>query len=121
VAVIFCCPFFVFTENRNRLINDPYLWKVTGAIILVAWCKFLGSALAAKFVGQNWKDSNWCLDEHKGLMELIVLNIGLELKVLTPEVFTMMVIMALVTTFMTGPALDLINYLFKRLCLMPKK
>jgi hypothetical protein len=44
-------------------------------------------------------------------MELIVLNIGLELKVLTPEVFTM--IMALVTTFMTGPALDLINYLFK--------
>jgi hypothetical protein len=46
-------------------------------------------------------------------MELIVLNIGLELKVLTPEVFTMMVIMALVTTFMTGPALDLINYLFK--------
>jgi hypothetical protein len=49
----------------------------------------------------------------RGLMELIVLNIGLELKVLTPEVFTMMVIMALVTTFMTGPALDLINYLFK--------
>ena len=46
-------------------------------------------------------------------MELIVLNIGLELKVLTPEVFTMMVIMALVTTFMTGPALDLINYIFK--------
>jgi hypothetical protein len=49
-------------------------------------------------------------------MELIVLNIGLELKVLTPEVFTMMVIMALVTTFMTGPALDLINYLFKQGC-----
>ncbi|MEY4085706.1 MAG: Glutathione-regulated potassium-efflux system protein KefB, partial [Bacteroidota bacterium] len=49
----------------------------------------------------------------RGLMELIVLNIGLELKVLTPEVFTMMVIMALVTTFMTGPALDLINFIFK--------
>jgi Kef-type K+ transport system membrane component KefB len=46
-------------------------------------------------------------------MELIVLNIGLELKVLTPEVFTMMVIMALVTTFMTGPALDLFIYLKK--------
>ena len=46
-------------------------------------------------------------------MELIVLNIGLELKVLTPEVFTMMVIMALVTTFMTGPALDFINFVFK--------
>jgi Kef-type K+ transport system membrane component KefB len=50
---------------------------------------------------------------NRGLMELIVLNIGLELKVLTPEVFTMMVIMALVTTFMTGPALDLINFIFK--------
>jgi hypothetical protein len=49
----------------------------------------------------------------RGLMELIVLNIGLELKVLTPEVFTMMVIMALVTTFMTGPALDFINFIFK--------
>jgi Kef-type K+ transport system membrane component KefB len=49
----------------------------------------------------------------RGLMELIVLNIGLELKVLTPEVFTMMVIMALVTTFMTGPALDLINFFLK--------
>jgi hypothetical protein len=49
----------------------------------------------------------------RGLMELIVLNIGLELKVLTPEVFTMMVIMALVTTFMTGPALDLLDLIFK--------
>jgi hypothetical protein len=46
-------------------------------------------------------------------MELIVLNIGLGLGVLTPEVFTMMVIMALVTTFMTGPALNLINFIFK--------
>lgn len=49
----------------------------------------------------------------RGLMELIVLNIGLALGVLTTQVFTMMVIMALVTTFMTGPALDLINYIFK--------
>jgi Kef-type K+ transport system membrane component KefB len=119
VAVILLLPlFFVFTGLKTEigLINDPYLWKVTGAIILVAVVgKFLGSALAAKFVGQNWKDSLTigALMNTRGLMELIVLNIGLELKVLTPEVFTMMVIMALVTTFMTGPALDLINYLFK--------
>ncbi len=110
--------FFVFTGLKTEigLINDPYLWKVTGFIILVAVIgKFLGSALAAKFVGQNWRDSLTigALMNTRGLMELIVLNIGLELKVLTPEVFTMMVIMALVTTFMTGPALDLINYLFK--------
>jgi Kef-type K+ transport system membrane component KefB len=79
---------------------------------LAAVGKFLGSALAAKFVGQNWKDSLTIgALMNTRLMELIVLNIGLELKVLTPEVFTMMVIMALVTTFMTGPALDLIIYL----------
>jgi Kef-type K+ transport system membrane component KefB len=83
------------------LINDAYLWKVTGAIIAVAVIgKFVGSALAAKFIGQNWHDSLTigALMNTRGLMELIVLNIGLELNVLTPEVFTMMVIMALVTT-----------------------
>ncbi|MBP6182260.1 cation:proton antiporter [Flavobacterium sp.] len=118
VALILLLPlFFVFTGLKTEigLINDPYLWKVTGFIILVAVIgKFLGSALAAKFVGQNWRDSLTigALMNTRGLMELIVLNIGLELKVLTPEVFTMMVIMALVTTFMTGPALDLINYIF---------
>lgn len=119
VSLILLLPlFFVFTGLKTEigLINDPYLWKVTGFIILVAVVgKFLGSALAAKFVGQNWRDSLTigALMNTRGLMELIVLNIGLELKVLTPEVFTMMVIMALVTTFMTGPALDLINYVFK--------
>jgi Kef-type K+ transport system membrane component KefB len=119
VSVILLLPlFFVFTGLRTEigLINDPYLLKVTGFIILVAVVgKFVGSALAARFVGQTWRDSFTigALMNTRGLMELIVLNIGLELKVLTPEVFTMMVIMALVTTFMTGPALDLINYIFK--------
>src|SRR5437868_8278061 len=77
--------------------------------------KIFGSALAAKFVGQNWKDSLTigALMNTRGLMELVVLNIGYDLGVLTPEVFAMMVIMALVTTCMTGPALDLINLAFK--------
>jgi Kef-type K+ transport system membrane component KefB len=119
VALILLLPlFFVFTGLKTEigLLNDPYLWKVTGFIILVAVVgKFVGSALAAKFVGQTWRDSLTigALMNTRGLMELIVLNIGLELKVLTPEVFTMMVIMALVTTFMTGPALDFINFIFK--------
>jgi Kef-type K+ transport system membrane component KefB len=119
VSLILLLPlFFVFTGLKTEigLINDPYLWKVTGFIVLVAVVgKFFGSALAAKFVGQSWKDSFTigALMNTRGLMELIVLNIGLELKVLTPEVFTMMVIMALVTTFMTGPALDFINFIFK--------
>lgn len=119
VSVILLLPlFFVFTGLNTQvgLINDAYLWKVTAGIIAVAVVgKFLGSALAARFVGQNWHDSFTigALMNTRGLMELIVLNIGLELKVLTPEVFTMMVIMALVTTFMTGPALDLLDLIFK--------
>ncbi|MCG2611879.1 cation:proton antiporter [Flavobacterium sp. SM15] len=119
VALVLLLPlFFVFTGLRTQigLLNDPYLWKITGLIILVAVAgKFLGSALAAKFVGQNWKDSLsiGALMNTRGLMELVVLNIGYDLGVLTPKVFSMMVIMALVTTFMTGPALDLINWIFK--------
>ena len=105
VSVILLLPlFFVFTGLRTEigLINEPYLWKVTGCIILIAVVgKFFGSALAAKFVGQTWRES-WtigALMNTRGLMELVVLN--------------MMVIMALVTTFMTGPALDIINFIFK--------
>lgn len=119
VALVLLLPlFFVYTGLRTEigLLNDIYLWKVTGWIILVAVVgKFVGSALAAKFVGQNWKNSLTigALMNTRGLMELVVLNIGFDLGVLTPEIFAMMVIMALVTTVMTGPALDLINYLFK--------
>jgi len=128
VSVILLLPlFFVFTGLRTQigLINDPYLWKITGMIILVAVVgKFVGSALAAKFVGQSWRDSFTigALMNTRGLMELIVLNIGLDLKVLSTEIFTMMVIMALVTTFMTGPALNLINFISKkRVLLIPQE
>ncbi len=119
VAVVLLLPlFFVFTGLRTQigLLDDPYLWKVAGLIILVAVTgKFFGSSIAAKFVGHNWKDSLTIgtLMNTRGLMELVVLNIGYDLGVLSPEIFAMMVIMALVTTMMTGPALDLINFLFK--------
>ncbi len=120
VSLVLLLPlFFVFTGLRTEigLLNDPYLWKICGLIIIVAVVgKFLGSALAAKFVGQTWKDSFTigALMNTRGLMELVVLNIGFDLGVLTKEVFAMMVIMALVTTFMTGPALDFINFLFRK-------
>ncbi|NCU02701.1 MAG: cation/H(+) antiporter [Chitinophagaceae bacterium] len=119
VALVLLLPlFFVFTGLRTQigLLNDPEIWKLTGIIILIAVAgKFIGSALAAKFMGQNWKDSLsiGALMNTRGLMELVVLNIGYDLGVLTPEVFSMMVLMALVTTFMTGPALDFINWAFK--------
>ena len=120
VALVLLLPlFFVFTGLRTQigLINDLYLWQITGLIILVAVMgKFLGSALAARFVRQSWRDSLsiGALMNTRGLMELVVLNIGYDLGILSPEIFSMMVIMALVTTFMTGPALDLIERLFKQ-------
>ena len=119
VALVLLLPlFFVFTGLRTQigLLNDIYLWKITGLIILVAITgKFVGSAIASRIMGQNWRDSLTigALMNTRGLMELVVLNIGYDLGILSPEVFSMMVIMALLTTFMTGPALDLIERLFK--------
>jgi Kef-type K+ transport system membrane component KefB len=81
------------------------------AIIAVATLgKFGGSALAARLTGQSWRDSAavGILMNTRGLMELIVLNIGLDLGVISPTLFAMMVIMALVTTIATTPVLDLI-------------
>ncbi len=119
VSLVLLLPlFFVFTGLRTQigLLNEPYLWQICGLIILVAVTgKFVGSALAAKFVGQSWRESLMigALMNTRGLMELIVLNIGYDLGVLNPQVFAMMVIMALVTTFMTAPALEFINWIFK--------
>ncbi|WP_376749805.1 cation:proton antiporter [Chryseobacterium culicis] len=119
VALVLLLPlFFVFTGLRTQigLLNDSHLWMTAGFIILTAVLgKFAGSALTAKFVGISWKESLTigALMNTRGLMELIVLNIGYDLGVLSPEIFAMLVIMALFTTFMTGPALDFINFIFK--------
>ena len=119
VALVLLLPlFFVFTGLRTQigLLNDPTLWMITGIIILVAIAgKFGGSVLASKFLGQNWKDSLGIgvLMNTRGLMELVILNIGYDLGVLSAELFSMMVVMALVTTFMTGPTLNIINWAFR--------
>jgi Kef-type K+ transport system membrane component KefB len=111
VSVIILLPlFFAFTGLKTQigLLNDGQTWLVCGLIITVAVAgKFGGSLLAAKFTGQSWSDSFaiGALMNTRGLMELIVLNIGYDLGVLSPTIFTMLVLMALVTTFMTAPAL----------------
>ncbi len=118
VSLVLLLPlFFVFTGLRTQigLLNEPHLWYICLLIIGVAITgKFAGSALAAKFIGQSWRESLiiGALMNTRGLMELVVLNIGYDLGVLSPEIFAMMVIMALVTTFMTAPALELINKFF---------
>ncbi len=109
--------FFAFTGLRTQigLLNDPHLWVVCGVITVVAVVgKFVGSAGAAKIIGQSWKDSLsvGVLMNTRGLMELIVLNIGYDLGILSPEVFTMLVFMALATTFITSPALSFIEFIY---------
>lgn len=118
VALILLLPiFFVISGLRTEigLLNTPYLWKITVWVILIAVTgKFAGSALSLRFVGQKWRDSLiiGALMNTRGLMQLVALSIGYDLGVLSPEIYTIMIIMAIVTTFMTGPALDLINRFF---------
>jgi len=106
--------FFVVTGLRTQIgsLDRPELWLITLLLIAVAVAgKFLGATAASRFVGIGLRDSAaiGALMNTRGLTELIVLNIGLDLHVITPTLFTMLVIMALVTTFMTGPALRLID------------
>jgi Kef-type K+ transport system membrane component KefB len=102
--------FFALTGLRTRidLLTDRSLWGYTLAIIATAVLgKLAGAALAAKATGMTWKDSIalGVLMNTRGLVELVVLNAGLEMGVLSPALFTMMVLMALATTFMTTPML----------------
>ena len=115
VSIVLLLPlFFVITGLRTQvgLLNDSSSWAAFGWVLLVAVVgKFGGSALAARVVGQSWKDSLsiGALMNTRGLMELIVLNIGYDLGILSPQIFSMMVLMALLTTFMTNPALNWIG------------
>ncbi len=114
VAVGLLLPlFFAFSGLRTEigLVNEPSEWLVTGALIALATLgKFGGSAVAARLTGLRWREASavGILMNTRGLMELIVLNIGLDLGVISPTVFTMLVLMALVTTFMTTPVLSLV-------------
>ncbi|MCP3099150.1 cation:proton antiporter [Myxococcus sp. K15C18031901] len=114
VAVVLLLPiFFAFSGLRTQvgLLNTPESWVTCGVIILLACVgKFGGSAVAARMTGLRWREAGaiGVLMNTRGLMELIVLNLGLDLGVISPTLFTMMVLMALVTTFMTTPLLRLI-------------
>jgi Kef-type K+ transport system membrane component KefB len=114
-AVVLLLPaFFAFTGLRTEigLLHTGMDWLFCAAIVLVACVgKFSGSALAARFGGFNWRDacSIGVLMNTRGLMELVVLNVGLDLGVISPRLFAMLVIMAVVTTVATAPLLKLLN------------
>lgn len=116
VSVMLLLPiFFVFTGLRTQigLLNQSHLWAICGMIMLVAVAgKFGGSTLTARLMGQSWRQSVsiGALMNTRGLMELVVLNIGYDLGILSPSIFAMLVLMALATTFMTGPLLDLVAF-----------
>lgn len=117
---IFLLPlFFAFTGLRTQigLLNDLNGWLICGALVGVATVGKLGGAtLTARLTGVNWLDSFalGALMNTRGLIELIALNIGYDLGILPPRIFAMMVIMALVTTGMTGPLLTLVDSLRAR-------
>ena len=123
---VFLLPlFFAFTGLRTQigLLVDPAAWAVCLALIGVAtFGKLGGSMLASRFTGINWLDSFalGALMNTRGLVELIALNIGYDLGILSPRIFTMLVLMALVTTGMTGPLLSLSDHLRARHALRTK-
>jgi Kef-type K+ transport system membrane component KefB len=113
VIVLLLPAFFAFTGLRTQigLVNGLDQWLICALIIAVASMgKFGGAAIAARLTGMNWRDSSalGILMNTRGLMELIVLNIGYDLKIIPPTLFAMLVIMALVTTFATTPILHFI-------------
>jgi Kef-type K+ transport system membrane component KefB len=110
VTILLLPAFFAFTGMRTRidLLAGAGIWLLCGLIIVVATAgKFGGTFFAARFTGSTWRDAAvlGALMNTRGLMELIVLNIGLELGVISPTLFAMMVIMAIVTTVAASPAL----------------
>jgi Kef-type K+ transport system membrane component KefB len=115
LVTIFLLPaFFAFTGMRTQigLLSRPSDWIICGVIIVVATSgKFGGTLFASRFAGMSWGRSAalGILMNTRGLMELIVLNAGLDLGVISPKLFTMMVLMALVTTVMTTPVLHLLR------------
>jgi K+:H+ antiporter len=113
VVVVLLPLFFAYSGLRTQvgLLQSPGDWLICGAITLIACAgKFGGSAVAARLTGIPWREASaiGILMNTRGLMELVALNVGHDLGVISPKLFTMMVIMALATTFMTTPLIQLV-------------
>lgn len=121
---VFLLPlFFAFTGLRTQigLLNDSNAWLICLVLILIASLGKLGGAmLAARSTGLRWRDSFelGALMNTRGLIELVALNIGYDLGILSPRVFAMLILMALATTAMTGPLLQLSAHLRARKALL---
>jgi Kef-type K+ transport system membrane component KefB len=106
--------FFALTGLRTRLdlLNDARMWWWAGIVLVGAvFGKMGGAVLAARWTGQSWRNAAalGALLNTRGLVELVVLNIAYNVGAFTPTLFTMMVVMALVTTMSTTPILNLLG------------
>ena len=114
VTILLLPAFFAFTGMRTEigLVSGVNAWLTCAAIIAVATAgKFGGTLIGARLARHDWRKaaSLGILMNTRGLMELIVLNVGLDLGVISPTLFTMLVVMALVTTMATTPILKLVS------------
>ena len=114
VVLLLLPVFFAYTGLRTDvgLLDDPDLWLLAGGLLVVAIVgKFGGAMLGARVSGLGWRDSAMLgtLMNTRGLTELIALNLALDLGVISEALFTALVLMALVTTFMAGPLLNLLD------------
>lgn len=121
VVILFLPIFFAFTGLRTQigLVNGLGDWLICAGIILVASLgKFGGATIAARLTGLGWREaaSLGILMNTRGLMELIVLNVGMDLGVLSPTLFAMLVIMAVVTTVATTPVLERLTRAAEPVC-----
>jgi Kef-type K+ transport system membrane component KefB len=110
--------FFVSMGLRTEigLLNTPEMWLLCGVFILVAIIgKFGGTLISARFARESWKNSLLLggLMNTRGLMELVILAIGYEMHILPPTIFVILILMTLVTTFMTMPLLSFIVFCFR--------
>ncbi len=112
VTVVFLLPLFFASAGLRAsigLLTGIEMWFYCVLILVVAIVgKFGGSAIAARLTGLSWREAGalGILMNTRGLVELVILTIGLDLGVITPVVYTMMVIMAIATTFMAAPILE---------------
>jgi Kef-type K+ transport system membrane component KefB len=115
VTTTFLLPvFFVYSglNTQVALLDSAWIWTIAALLIVLSIAgKGLACFAAARLAGEGWRDSLTIgvLMNARGLMELIILNIGLERGIITPTLFTIMVLMAIITTLMASPLFDLVH------------